>query len=382
MKLNDRVVATGEVILGRYLIESFIDEGGMQQVYRARDLAFERSVALKTPKNESAAKRFERSAQVSARITHANVAKTLDYFIADGRPFLIEELIGGNDLGKSLASRFFYLDPHLLAAFGHRLSKGIAAAHHAGVFHRDLKPSNVMVSSDSNFSQVKITDFGIAKMAEQEIEDAVIGGPDSITTSQTAVGALPYMAPELIETPREAGIEADIWSVGAMLSHLASGDYPFGNGLPAVPRILSGPDPKMPTLYAKNSQFKVLGSPLWSIIGACLRREPSSRPRADELVARFEELCYSDAPRYDGEIESTRPGDGNWGFIRSDGGQKVFFHYDSFLGAKPAEGARVSFSQFPGTPSPRAHPVLPLRPDSPRTASLGRYTPRNTSAPA
>ena len=129
----------------------------MQQVYLAEDSVFNRYVALKVPKTVSAEKRFERSAQVSARITHANVAATFDYFDLGTKGYLIEEFIEGGTLSESFDKRFGLLDPHLAAHLIHHLSKGVAASHRAGVFHRDLKPSNIMVSGDPGLTSVKIT---------------------------------------------------------------------------------------------------------------------------------------------------------------------------------------------------------------------------------
>ena len=139
---------------------------------------------------------------------------------------------------EALLRRLSCLDPWSAAKVFHYLAKGVAAAHHAGVIHRDLKPTNVMVIGGYSLSEIKITDFGIAKMAGEELIEAAEGGSSTMTTSQTAVGALPYMAPEGIETPREVGRPADVWSVGAMMFHLLSGAPPFGTGLAAVRRIL------------------------------------------------------------------------------------------------------------------------------------------------
>ena len=93
----DPLLSNGQELLGRYRIESFLNEGGMQQVFKAKDLSFGRFVALKIPKNDSAERRFDRSARLSARIAHPNVAKTLDYFEEGGTPYLIEELVDGID---------------------------------------------------------------------------------------------------------------------------------------------------------------------------------------------------------------------------------------------------------------------------------------------
>ena len=92
----------GDIIQGRYEIIDNVGEGGMQIVYAAIDNVLKRKVALKTPKNDSAKKRFKRSAIVSARVNHPNVAKTLDYFNDNHRQYLVEELIFGTDFDLSL----------------------------------------------------------------------------------------------------------------------------------------------------------------------------------------------------------------------------------------------------------------------------------------
>lgn len=340
----------------------------MQQVYKAEDRSFQRMVALKVPKNESAEKRFDRSARVSARITHDNVAKTLDYFEEDSKPYLIEELIDGKDLSKLLSSDYAFFDPHLLAKFTHQLAKGIAAAHHADVIHRDLKPSNIMVSNDANISVVKITDFGIAKMAAQELEEAVEGAidgdPTSLTSSNTAMGALPYMSPEMIDSPKSVGKPTDIWAAGAILYQLLAGRHPFGQGYKAVPRILEARLPDKPEILVRHSQFALLGQSLWELILMCLRKNPEDRPTADQVVTYCEGLFYSDGRRKFGRITSVRPGKGKWGFITDvETLEDVFYHEDSVYGPLVSQNMKVNYAAFDGEPYARAFPVLPMRED-------------------
>jgi serine/threonine-protein kinase len=298
---------------------------------------------------------------MSARVNHPNVAKTLDYFEESGRFFLVEELIRGTDLGRLLDYHFYYLDPHLSAHVLHNLSTGLAAAHHAKVFHRDLKPSNIMVSSDPSLAAVKLTDFGIAKMAEEELVEAVEGGNDSITSSQTALGALPYMAPEMIDEPRNANQAADIWAIGAVMYHLVTGTAPFGRGLKVVPLILQAKTPEKPQPFQQFPQFGPLTDELWSIIEACLQKDPSARPTADILVERCDTLCYANAPRLEGTINSFGQFRGAFGFIGTEEGNEIFFHRETMYGAEPKIGLPVNFAQFRGSPRPRAYPVLALR---------------------
>ena len=167
----------------------------MQEVYKAHDLVLRRDVALKAPKNSSAEKRFKRSAVLSAKVNHPNVAKTLDYFETTSRPYLIEEFIIGSDLRKVFLEKC-HCSTHIWPAHVfHHLSKAIAASHHVGVVHRDMKPSNIMINGGFEISVIKVTDFGIAKMAEEELAEAATGGEESITGSQTMVGALPEHGP-------------------------------------------------------------------------------------------------------------------------------------------------------------------------------------------
>ncbi|MGP9802024.1 protein kinase domain-containing protein [Rheinheimera sp. NSM] len=350
----------GFTIALRYEIVSFIGEGGMQHVYKSRDIVLDKFVALKTPKNNSAKKRFHRSAIVSAKVNHPNVAKTLDYVEESGHQYLIEELVEGEDLSKAALTKAEYLDPSLAARIFHCLSKGLAASHHVGVIHRDLKPTNIMVTGGFNFHDVKITDFGIAKLAEDELIDAAEGGSDTISASATAVGALPYMAPEAIDTPKDVGLAADVWSLGAILYELISGKKPFGSGLKAVGKILTGQYEQFPEFVSSNPQFAILTQQLMEIVKSCLNLDPAKRPTADNLVVMCSDLCYQVSDRYVGFVRDIKHN--SWGFI-SLSGRDVFFHYDCVYGYKPKINDKVLFSKYSGGGADRALPVVKLKLD-------------------
>jgi eukaryotic-like serine/threonine-protein kinase len=345
----------GDVVASRYEVVRYIDQGGMQEVYRARDQVLKRDIALKVPKNPSAQRRFERSAHLSASINHPNAARTLDYVEHSGRPHLIEEFIDGSDF-RGIAERLPMMDPSLVAHVFHHLARGIAASHHVGVVHRDLKPSNIMTAGDLSFSFVKITDFGVAKMAEEEIAEAA-KDEASITGSHTMIGALPYMAPEMIQNPRATGTPSDVWAIAAIAYELLSGARPFGTGLVAVPSILAGNAPAMPTA-AGRTQFAPLGKELYDLLASCWIVDPVARPSADELVERCGDLCYGIAARRTGVVTNIMYS--SYGFIGCDSGQ-VFFHTDSVYGPRPKIGELVCFSPFPGDPHPRAHPVIRMQ---------------------
>jgi serine/threonine protein kinase len=360
--IGKKIHSIDDQVDNRYKILSFAGEGGMQEVYCALDQVLDKEVALKVPKNSSAQKRFKRSAIVSAKINHPNVAKTLDYIETDSSPYLIEEFISGKDLKEGLLQKLGIIDPYLIAKIFHYLAKGIAASHTAGVVHRDLKPSNIMFVGDFNLLEIKITDFGIAKMAEAEISSALEElDTASISTSKTFVGALPYMAPEMLDKSQNAGKPADIWSLGAMMYELLSGQKPFGSDVYNVVRkLIEAEPPLQPPCIDEKLQFQLLGNELYALILECLKKNPEERPTADELVQQCEKLCYPVVERLTGQCTSLHS-TYDWGFIQSDSGDNVFFHFDSVYGDKPVVGSRVCFSAFPGEPNPRAHPVVVIK---------------------
>ncbi len=350
----------GDVIGNRYEIKRYIGAGGMQEVYLAHDQLLSRGVALKAPKNKSAEKRFKRSAVVSARVNHAHVAKTLDYLEIGSRSYLIEEFIDGVDLGQVIKEIMPVLDPLLVARLFHHLAKGLAASHHADVVHRDLKPSNILAVGGERLFDVKITDFGIAKLAAEELAEAVENGDSSITASQTAVGALPYMAPEMIESFKDASKPADVWSLGAVIYELLVGAKPFGTGLKAVPAILEGKYGPLPSSHLRQTQFRTAADETFSLVKRCLVVDASKRPTADELVRLCERLCYPVTDREFGVV--TKFDNNYWGFITPDSGKSVFFHIESVFGpAKLNVGDRVFFARHKGGGSDRAFPVIRVR---------------------
>lgn len=347
--------SAGDVVGGRYDVVNFLGQGGMQEVYTAHDRVLDRIVAVKAPKNSAAERRFKRSATLSAKVSHPNAAKTLDYIEGAARPYLIEELIEGQDLYR-VRERLPTMDPYLVAHILHHVTRGVSASHHVNVVHRDLKPSNIMVAPGLAFDVIKVTDFGIAKMAEEELAVAAEGGEESITGSQTMMGALPYMSPEMIRTPRSTGTPADIWAIGAICYELVTGTKPFGTGLLAVPKILQGAFDPLPRSLRK-AQFDGLLTEVFDLIQRCMVVDPDARITADDLVQECGRLCYPPSGRREGVV--TGMPYGSWGFIDAGAGS-VFFHVDSVYGTRVAVGDSVCFADFPGDPQPRAHPVVKL----------------------
>ncbi|PPQ14546.1 serine/threonine protein kinase [Bradyrhizobium sp. AC87j1] len=350
------MIGPGTELASRYEIISYVASGGMQDVYRAHDKLTGEIVALKTPQAGQANRRFKQSAVLSARINNYNVAKTFDYFEVGNACYLIEEYVEGTTLEAATLEVFPQIDPHLAAYLMLRISKGLAASHHAQVAHRDLKPSNILVGA--GFSSVKITDFGIATLADELFEEVAKSGDLTRSTSGTVKGALPYMAPEMIfrKPGDHVGSEADIWSLGALMFRLMTGVYPFGEGM-MVPVNVEKRQPLVwPNFLTGKAQFAPLSNSLTAIVEKCLVHDKTQRPLATDLVHSCEELCFHFSPREFGLVSEVK-----WstGFVRSSSGEKIFFHKDSLYGSLRAQvGSKVVFSAHQGSPFPRAHPIV------------------------
>lgn len=353
------MIAAGTAIGTRYVVHSYIASGGMQDVYRALDTLTDQEVALKTPQAGQASKRFHRSAQLASRVNHYSIAKTTDYFEFGGSQYLIEELVEGETLESATLGLVPQVDPHLAAHLLLRLAKGVCASHNAGVAHRDLKPGNVLVAGGQSFREIKITDFGIATLTDEFFDEVVRNGGDlTRSTSGTIQGALPYMAPEMIfrKAGERVGIEADIWSLGAMMFRLLTGLYPFEQGMMVPVNVSAGRRTAWPSFMTENPQFAPLATSLQGVVETCLQTDPSARPSAASLVATCEELCFFFAPRAEGIVTYK---EGAKCRARTGAGRTVFFHTDSVYGAgRVSIGSRVIFSDHPGEPFRRAHPVV------------------------
>lgn len=375
--MNTVNISPGQILLGRYRVDSYHAEGSMQTVYKGFDLTLNRDVVIKVPKGTVRDRRFRRGAEMGARINHPNAAATFDYFEDESLhlTFMVEEFILGRDLGKRLNSDFFFMDPYLAAHVLHHVAKGLNEAHKAGICHRDLKPSNIMVSDDYALLDLKLTDFGIAKLAESEIDAEMRlfdENEETLTTSSTLLGAVPYLAPECWSSWKDAGQEMDVWALGCIAYQLLAGTPPFGTGRSAISNVnkaeLRGHVELAPLPHLERKpHVAALQSNLLEIINNCLKIKPEDRPNASELLEACGDLLYSSQPRKRGVIETYPLMYGNVrsqaGIIRASDGERLFFHKSDFFGAPaPAVGQPVSFSWCTGDPNDRASPVLLMRP--------------------
>jgi serine/threonine-protein kinase len=339
----------------------------MQQVWSATDKSLERVVAVKAPIIEGAKKRFTQTARLSARVRHSNVASAFDYVNDTTGEFYVEELIDGIDLQECMDLHFPRLDGDTAAHVLHHLAKGLSASHRVDVLHRDLKPSNVMVSSDLSFSIVKITDFGIAKLAEQEMERGTeeINAGRTQGLSSTMLGAIPFLAPEVLRKNKPGaapiGKASDVWSLAAMGYWLLAGEHPFGTGFEAVPGIFAGEPKAWSVSLTANPVTADLVKRLQTLIESCFRLEPTERPTAEELVQAIGPLGYLSGSRENGTVTGRGPYGGVW-FARSTTGQGIMLHQAEVMAGDPVRaGARINYVSTPGVPNRRAVAILRLK---------------------
>ena len=208
--------------LGPYEILAPIGEGGMGQVYRARDTRLDRIVAIKVAK-EKFSQRFEREAHAIAALNHPNICTLYDV----GPNYLVMEFVEGAAIAPTDNHQTF-LD------FAIQIADGMAAAHALGIVHRDLKPGNILVTRDG---RVKILDFGLATVAPSSQRDTDSTLTMGITEPGTAVGTVAYMSPEQARG-QVVDARSDLWSLGVILYEIATRRRPFEG--PTTPVIFEG----------------------------------------------------------------------------------------------------------------------------------------------
>ena len=215
--------------LGSYSVTAKIGEGGMGEVYRARDTELDRDVALKVlsqafTNDPVRLARFEREARVLASLNHPNIGSIYGLQETDGQKALVLELVEGPTLADRIEQGPISVDEALPIA--KQIAEALAAAHGQGVIHRDLKPANIKVREDGT---VKVLDFGLAKA----VDTASAGDPsqsrtrtDVATQMGVVLGTIAYMSPEQA-AGRPVDARSDIFSFGVVLYELLAGRRPF-----------------------------------------------------------------------------------------------------------------------------------------------------------
>ena len=261
--------------LGPYEIVAPIGAGGMGEVYRARDSRLGRDVAVKVLPAQFAdhperLRRFEQEARAVAALSHPNILAIFDVGTQDGIPYLVTELLEGESLRERL--RAGGLTVRKAVEIAVQIAQGLSAAHDKGIIHRDLKPGNVFVTANG---QVKILDFGLAKLTRPEVTSdshAVTESGEPSTESGTVLGTMGYTSPEQLRGEK-ADARSDIFSFGCVLYEMVSGKAPFlkGTGAETVVAIMSEDPPPL------SGTGRAVGPALQGIVNQCLEKRPEDR---------------------------------------------------------------------------------------------------------
>jgi eukaryotic-like serine/threonine-protein kinase len=254
---------------GRYQVERVLGDGGMAKVLLAHDVELGREVAVKLlderlAADESFRARFAREARVAAGLSHPNVVTVFDVGDADGRPFIVMELVTGRTLEERLLQEGA-LSANDVLAIARQVCAGLEHAHANGLVHRDLKPGNLIEREDGT---VKIADFGIARAVEGT----------ELTETGAIVGTAAYLAPEQAEAG-EVTPATDLFALGVVLYELLTGRQPWKvESLAALAGRREAPPPELPADTPPG---------LRTAIERCLRPDPEDRPSSAAEVARL-----------------------------------------------------------------------------------------------
>ena len=330
-------LAPGAMIAGRYRLEKRLAVGGMGSLWTAQHTQLDTHVAIKfmDPNHAGSAmgrQRFEREAKMAASLKSAHVVQVHDYGVEDDRPYIVMELLQGEDLGKRL-KRERRLSLQVTSGILMQIARGLRRAHDAGLVHRDLKPPNIFMARGDDDEVVKILDFGIAK---DTMESRLGEG----TKTGELMGSPHFMSPEQIRGSKDIDHRSDLWSLGVILFRAVTGALPFrGDAIGAViAHILADPIP------APSSVYPSLSPAVDAYFARAFSREREGRfQSAREMAETFAALAAEAS------------------LVRPAGSPSIYPAPDSgMIGATAALFTPAPFTPNPFTPAPIAAAVDPM----------------------
>lgn len=376
------------VLAGRYELEVPLGRGGSGEVWRGRDMATHRPVAIKLVELSliddpgtlaETISRFRREATVVSGLRHQNIVGALDAGRMASQLFMVMELAPGISLASMMDERgargmgLFPVSSVLRIA--EQVCAGLAAAHEAGVVHRDIKPSNLMVTPQLG---VKIIDFGIARL--------LADNSPRLTLPAQTVGTVAYISPEQAQGFDVDG-RADLYSLGCVLYQLLSGRPPFFSTIPGALLMMQVMDRPTPLSVVRPD----LPAGLSELVGDLLEKEPAARPataaQVAGTIAAIARTLGAEEPEHEADRETIRAGDhrGATGDTRRDEGwpqpgrstvlspqRMPYLPGPGAAGAPPWESA--------GPPAPPPSPV-PSQPGPPGWSAPQAATGRADSVP-
>ena len=211
-------------IVGNYELLERIAEGGMGTVYKGRHRFSGQIVAVKVvaahmTSNQVLLKRFEQEYQAAKQLNHPNIVKALEYGDAGSTPYLVMEFVDGESLGRKIEREGKMPERDAVRLIA-QVAQGLHRAHKEKLIHRDVKPDNILVTSDG---QAKLADLGLVKEVETEL---------NLTRTGRGLGTPHFMAPEQFKNAKNVDPRCDIYSLGATLYMMVTGEMPFRSSGP------------------------------------------------------------------------------------------------------------------------------------------------------
>ncbi len=259
--------------LGRYVLLERIGQGGMGEVYKARDDRMGRVVAVKVLSHgaiisDETVARFRREVRAAAQLSHPNIVTAYDADEADGIHFLVMEYVDGTDLASMVKDR----GPLPVAQAVDYLLQAAAAlqyAHDQGIIHRDVKPGNLLVDRKNT---LKVLDMGLARFDPQTAATASLA--DGLTVAGQIMGSLDYLAPEQAVDPNTADRQADVYSLGCTLFYLLTG-RPIYHGETVLKAVVAHREQSIPRL---GQLRKDVPEAVESVFRKMVAKQPAERP--------------------------------------------------------------------------------------------------------
>ena len=224
--------------IGSYEVLGILGDGGMGTVYKGRDPRFDRAVAIKVlhpqfQRDPEIVERFKSEALIQAKLNHPNIVTVFDFIATDDTLAMVMEYVEGKPLDQVIDECHGPMDPARVVELMRQILSAMGYAHEQGLVHRDIKPSNIAIQRVGDDEVAKVMDFGIAK---------ILGSEKLKTATGAKMGTLAYMSPEQIKSPKNVDARSDIYSLGAVLYEMLTGQLPFeaDSEYELMKRIVSG----------------------------------------------------------------------------------------------------------------------------------------------
>lgn len=289
----------------RYIIDKLIGVGGMAVVFRARDTYLNNmTVAIKILKDDVATdeivvKRFKNESKAEGMLKHNNIVAVHNVSVKGRIKYMVMEFLYGLTLKSYLTAKREPLRFEEVVSYTAQILRALSEAHRNGIIHRDIKPQNIMLLENG---RIKVMDFGIAKLPDAE----------TITVTDKAVGTVYYMSPEQAHGKKNIDTRSDIYSLGAMMYELATGQVPFKGETPIAVLFKHMQEEVVPPRQINPS----IPVGLEQIILCAMSKDPANRfQTADEMLGYIKRLQADKKIKFD-ELPSNSAMQNFWGRLK------------------------------------------------------------------